>query len=140
MMRTIDRRTGRVILMLFVFCSFIGCILSLFYIGRGGAISGPVMRDSLTSAVTIYMPLLSVMAAFLFDKRGRNSQADTELETLLFAVALVACWCLPAPLLLLLTHYPVEYIFDLLQLKGLGIALESPAVAGVAYYFNATRK
>jgi len=130
----VTRGTGQWALMLLTLIGLLTSIGALFYEGRGGGIHEEEFRPALEAIPDIYLPLLGVMAGFLFAQRRTTRDEPASAMTFVFAVVITGLWVLSPAALLLFTSWPVESIFALFE--GLQARFANTlVVAAVAFFF-----
>ena len=116
------RRTLSIVVVLASILAF----SALFFVARDGAISHDNLTKALASFGTLYSPLATGVAAYLFatKKRKRASHATVDLATAFIALLVTIVWLL-APVGLLLVA-PIEDIIAWTQQWGwFGIIVNS---------------
>lgn len=134
--RTIPSRSGRLWLMGIVVTCLVVAIADLFWIGRDGRIRPDLKTEALVELLGIYMPLLSLMAAFYFGgslaPRSSRSIRTTSFETFLVALIFTTLWAL-APIVLM---YEGEMEAILATLRKVRPVVDTLALAAIGYYFS----
>ena len=108
--------------------------LALYYIGYGGAISEEGSKQAIKQLLAIYLPLITMMAAFYFGEPAQpgNQEKETPLESFLFSFVVVALWMFCPPLFVI---FGVTIESTLRTIDSFLIYGETIAASGVAYYF-----
>jgi hypothetical protein len=130
----VSSKVGRRTLLAIVLFSMVSAFLTLFVIGRGGAINQQNMATAIHQLLQLYLPPLGIIAAFYFAERSENgAHQSTTVDKLAFAVIIVAGWVLVPPLALAAspTYMAAFRLID--AFAPFGNALGSGAIA---YYFS----
>ena len=110
---------------------FIGAFLALFLI-YGGAIGSENLSNAVFKILGFYIPLLSLIATFLFKENVGGTTSDTPLETFMVALFIVSLWAL-TPILFLVSKIYIEDVLGYIdKLIPLG---QSLALMALGYYF-----
>ena len=133
MAKTISSRTGRIWLMCIVAICFIGAVLSLFVIARGGAISSDNRLDAAVKLISFYLPMLSLIGVFLFKGRQAENSSETPIESFLFAIFITSVWVLTPLLLLWFMDFIEEVLASIDTFRPLG---DTITLGALGYYFS----
>lgn len=133
MIKTIAARTGRLWLMGIVAACFVGALFSLVFVARGGAISSDNLQTAVVKFLGFYLPLLSLIGAFQFKDRQRDTGSESPIETFLSAIFIILLWA-STPILLLASGLIIEEILGYIE-KLIPVG-ESLALMAIGYYFS----
>ncbi len=124
---------GRLSLMLVVLISAILSFLTLLITGKIREIQSEAIMQAIKVLIEIYLPLITMMAAFYFGQNiPRSEKNQTSIEIFIFAIITVGIWVV-SPIVLFILGGTIDNIIGIISLlKPYG---ETVAVAGVAYYF-----
>lgn len=131
-------RAGRAALMATALGGFVVSLTVLFYVARDGAVHPDGVKYGVKQVLEIYLPVLAIMGAFYFTGVGDGADAEhrSSTQSFVFAYVVSAVWLVAPPLLLGLTTWPVEGIFEFLNDDSVGILGKTLAAGAVTYYFS----
>jgi hypothetical protein len=129
----VSTRSGRIWLLVITLTGFLLSITSLFWISRGGAISQVNRNNAASKLLEVYLPLLSLICAFLFGTKNTRKKMHTSVEAFLFAVTVTFLYSFAPAFFLWFGEY-IEDIVDLLmKAKPFGDVL---VLAAIGFYFS----
>jgi hypothetical protein len=120
--------------MLVVLFAFLITMAAVSWKSRGGAIHPVMRREAYVTLLEVYLPLLSLIAAFYFGgKHDRDKRTKIAGEAFLFAMVVTTVWVL-TPMFMLLTEDAIEDV--LLNIAKLKLFGDTLALAAMGFYFS----
>jgi hypothetical protein len=133
MARNISSKAGRSWLMISIAACFVGAVLCLMFVSRGGAIGSKNLTDAFFKILGFYIPLLTLVATFFFRDNQGGTSSKTPKETFYVALFITILWVL-TPIFLMLSLQYIEEILSMIdRLTPLG---QSLALMALGYYFT----
>lgn len=132
MIKEIQSRSGRDLLMAIIVVCAASAFIILFMISRDGAVGTANFRGAALKLAGYYGPLFTLMAGFFFKDKLGASTGVTEIEAFLFAIGVVFVYAL-IPILVLSYEQYIEDIVD--DLTNYQPVLQSGATLALGYYF-----
>jgi hypothetical protein len=116
----------------------LGCAFSvgtLFYLSQGGGISPPNLTRAVRALLELDLPLIGVLAGFLFARTRATKTSSDVAGSLVFAASIVAVHCFGPGVLL----FVVGDVNQVLVLLGLASpSAQAISVAGLTFFFSKT--
>lgn len=116
-----------------IVASAVTSLVSVFVMARGGAMSEQNQVDALTALIKLYLPVTSMVLAYIFGRRQVALKDGSPRLRATIAVATVGLWC-ALPFLAFLSRGRVEptlRILSLFELWG-----EAVVLLVLGYYFG----
>lgn len=135
MTRRVPTDMGRLFLMGIVMSGLILSLASLFWMSREGGIISEIRNYAIVELLKIYLPLLSLIAAFYFGEKKNDKQIvkTTPLDAFIFVLVITSMWSM-APMLLLWLGGPIEEVLEVMKnIKPFGDVI---VLAGIGFYFS----
>jgi hypothetical protein len=129
---------GRRIIAGLILFGFLGALLSLWFVSRGGAATFETASPIISKLLQHFVPLLAIVGGFYFSERAVEEQGrPTTVEALILATVLIGCWAV-APSVLLLASDTLPAAMRLLD--SVAVIGTSLASACLAFYFSKSGK
>jgi len=136
--KTINAKTGQLIVIFTIILSFISSILTLFYVGGNGAISEDNLSFGFNYLLKLYIPILGILLGFLLANFSSDNQASRnnnliELNIFIISYLLIILWIF-APTFFLI--YFKNYDLSIKYIESFKIYGELIASGAIAFYFS----
>ena len=135
MSKRISANLGRICLMSIVVLGLLVSLISLFWISCQGGIIIKTRNSTIVQLLKVYLPLLSLIAAFYFGeiKDHQHTLKTTAFDAFIFAIVITSIWSM-APMLLIWFGGPIEDALEVLEnIKLFGDVI---VLAGLGFYFS----